>query len=223
MKSFKELIENKRVVFVGSCPNLLGTGQGELINSFDTVIRANGHHMVLDEYKEDYGDRSDIIYFNVQHAREMRPLPVNKYVEDGVQYLCFKSLSSKDHLSYQPYLPCRDIQNIIKEVHTKVHGALMGLFIFEDILKFNPKQLYVTGIDFFKSKKQVFEIDNYKEYLDGYLPEKIVNQGNKINLGKTKDGHNQLANTRYIFDLWNNGMIDMPDFIRDIMLEIVNG
>lgn len=92
------------------------------------------------------------------------------------------------------------------------------------MLLHNPAEIHLTGVDFFASKKKVFEHDNYQEYLAHYLPPKIRNEGNKINKGKKSDGHNMLSNTKFIYKLFQEtGKITMPDFIYDIMIGIVQG
>ena len=217
-----DLIKNKRVIFVGAATNLVGRGMGKEIDSFDVVCRPNGFHRRewRRQYKDDYGFKTDVMYFNVQHAREMRPLPARKCAADGIKWFVFKALSKADNALYSQYVKCRDISNIISVVHKHVFGALMGLFIIEDLLQFEPAELHLTGIDFFITKKPIFEVGNYQEYLDGYLPEKIEEQGNIINIGKTDDGHNQKTNTEYIYKLWKDGKIIMPDFITKVMCEI---
>ena len=49
-----------------------------------------------------------------------------------------------------------------------------------------------------------------------------MNQGNEINIGKTKDGHDQIMNTKFIYNLWEEKRIEMPEFIQDIMFQVLN-
>lgn len=219
---YREYIKGKRVVFVGACPNLIGKETGKDIDNFDIIVRSNGSFEIQEKYKQDYGSRTDVLYCNVQYAREMHPLPVVRYVQNGIDFLCCKTLSHDKEEKYNKIIPTRTIKHVIQRVHKQVSGALMGVFIIEDILECKPKELHLTGIDFFESKKKVFEHDNYQEYLDGYLPPKIREQGNVINKGKKEDGHNQYTNTLYIYKLWEKGLVTMPDFIQDIMKGIIN-
>ena len=99
----------------------------------------------------------------------------------------------------------------------------MGLYLIRDILNCKPKSLTVTGIDFFISKKKVFEHDNYQEYFPGYLPDKIREQGNRINAGKVEDGHNLTDANKIMFDFYNKGMIQFPEYVRDILFGIIDG
>lgn len=218
---YKEYIRGKRVIFVGACPNLLKTGFGEIIDKYDVVVRSNGSFEIQNKYKKDYGSRTDVLYCNVQYAREMRPLPVKRYAKCGIKFLCGKTFGTQDLEMYSHHVKVRSIKHIIKRVHKQVHGALMGLFLIEDILECKPKELFLTGIDFFKSKRQQFVPNDYREYLDGYLPQRIIDQGNIINMGKMEDGHNQYENTLHIYRLWKKNLVKMNLFIEQIMIDIV--
>ena len=223
--SYKDFIKNKRVVFVGACPNIQGLNGGDFIDNFDVVVRTNGSIFLKDdkEFQKDYGKRCDVLYTNHQFYREMRPLPVALWAKNGLQYMCMKVCSNIDLREYNNYLGARVITDTMRKVNRRVHGAVMGAYIFKDIIDCKPKQLHVTGIDFFLSKKSVFEHNNYQEYIAGYLPDKIRIQGNRINAGKTEDGHSMYENTKYIHKLWLNGKITMPIAIENIMIGIVEG
>lgn len=219
--NFSELIKNKTVCFVGACPILQGKKHGRFIDSFDTVIKTNGSMFLSGpDYFNDYGKRKDVLYFNNQFQREMRSdLLQYDFIKNDVKFIRFKGISDDLLNQYKKkiYAENMDLQPVIKTVKS----ALMGVFIINEIIKNKPVTFYLTGIDFFSSKKQVFEKDNYREYLDGYLPEKIINQGNIINQGKTADGHNQYENTKFIYNLYKKGRVQMPEFIEEIMLKII--
>jgi hypothetical protein len=74
----------------------------------------------------------------------------------------------------------------------------MGNFLWQDILDCKPEVLFIAGVDFFASKKKVFDIgDGYSEYVPGYLTPKIIKEADRVNIGKTEDSHNFLINARY--------------------------
>jgi hypothetical protein len=224
---FKNFIRNKTVAFVGGCPNIMGMGLGEKIDSYDIVVKSGGS-VFLDSnnHFHSYGKRLHVLYVNVQFTREMRPLSGKLFTQRNVKYLCTKT---KDHdylFDKDPEnLQIRDIGDTMGIVNESFHGATMGSYIFKDLLLCEPKELYITGIDFFVSKKKEFEHDNYKEYLPGYLPDKIREQGNVINKGKTEDGHNLIENTKYIKTLFNDyeGIVHTDKFIYKIMDGLIKG
>ncbi len=220
MNSFSEFIKDKSVCFVGACPNLSGRGMGPSIDSFDVVVKTNGSIWLNSaEYLRDYGSRVDVLYTNNQFAREMRAeLPKIR----GIKFMRMKSCKPNDLIALREHYRADIINDAIHTVNRKVKSALMGCYLIQDILQARPASLFLTGIDFFESKKQVFEHDNYREYLTGYLPQRIREQGNKINKGKTKDGHDAQANTRFVYDLWSEGKVSMPDFIEKAMKRVIN-
>jgi len=223
--NFAEYIKGKRICFVGACPNIQGMGKGKEIDKYDVVVKTNGSVLLNSpEYFRDYGRRIDVLYANVQFAREMRPLPVGDFRRRGIKWVCFKTISDADLQLYSKEMKVRTIRKVIKVVQQQVPGALMGCFIFADLLSFKPKELYITGVDFFLSKKKVFEHDNYQEYLNGYLPPNIRMQGNEINAGKKDDGHNMLENTKYIYGLFQKYKnVKTDPFIFDLMHGIIDG
>lgn len=222
--TYREFISGKRIVFVGACPNIKGKGQGKHIDKFDVVVKTNGSiYFNSSEYFSDYGSRIDVLYMNNQFYREMQPRP-DHLKKMGIKFIRMKTCTGPGLAAYNNNLPTEIIKDAMQIVNRSLKSALMGCYLIQDIINCNPSELHLTGIDFFASKKPVFEIDNYREYLPGYLPDKIRKQGNKINLGKTKDGHNQYENTKFIYKLLTESkIITMPDFIRDIMSDILNG
>lgn len=205
---------------MGACPNLIGKRLGEEIDSYDVVVKTNGSVFFRDqEYFSDYGSRVDVLYTNNQFFREMRPFNIAFLQWVGVKFIRMKTGNPAE---FHP-IPAQLISDSIKTVNRTVIAAVMGAYIVHDIISHNPKSLHLTGIDFFDSKKPVFEVDNYREYIDGYLPDKIRKQGNEINVGKTQDGHDQYSSTKFIHDLMvETGKITMPDFIFDVMCKILD-
>lgn len=221
---YSEYIKGKSVAFVGACPDLMYLKKGSYIDSFDVVVKTNGSMFFHGEdYYNNYGSRLDVLYANVQFIREMRPLNISDIDKAGIDWICCKTNDIKDIA--KGFDNIRPIRSTMEYVNRYLSGALMGAYIFTDILLQQPKELYITGIDFFLSKKKEFEHDNYKEYLDGYLPDRIREQGNLINAGKKEDGHGVLENTEYINSLFDDyeGIIHTDKTIFNKMKGIVSG
>ena len=221
-----DYIKGKKVVFVGACPILKGKRQGEEIDSYDVVVRTNGSINLIDnpEFTKDFGRRCDVLYTNGQFYREMKPLPIGDYKCKGVKWLCMKGIEKKDKRDYSNLMNVRTIRDTINKVIILLESANMGSFIYTDILDQAPKELMVTGVDFFASKMKVFQTGNYQEYVDGYLPDKIVKQGNIINQGKTEDGHDFIGNAKYIHSLYEQfENFAFPEEILNILTGIIKG
>ena len=162
-QKYAELIRGKRVVFVGACPNITGMELGKFIDDFDLVVKSNGSVLMQTdkEYQKDYGSRTDILYCNNQFQREMKPFDLKFMRGQGVQYLNFKNIGDPWKTEYNKTMVVRDISKIVRHVQRGCRSAAYGPMIYVDLLQFRPAELFITGVDFFASKKAKFEHDNY--------------------------------------------------------------
>lgn len=224
-KMFAEYIKNKRVIFVGGSRILTGLKKAKQIESYDVVVKSGGSIFLnTKEYYEDYGNRCDILYVNVQFCRELRPVPCQAFKRKGVKWLCMKSPANYEITEYCKHINARSANVAYREMQKRVRSVTYGPAIFWDLLKCQPKELFLTGIDFFSSKKRRFEHDNYQEYLDGYLPDKIRKQGNRINKGKKEDGHNFIENAKLVYDMFQkHDNLKTEKFIYNLLIDILNG
>lgn len=223
--NYNSFIKDKRIVFVGACPNLIGKGMGEKIDSYDIVVRSNhSWSFNSEEYKKDYGTKCDVLYINKQYYREMSPFPFENMNKRGISWFCMKGYSIKDYNHFGSLYNIRHIKDTIQKVNIKVKSATMGAYTLYDLLQFKPKEIYFTGIDFFASKNPKFVHDVYKEYIPGYLPDKIRIQGNKINSNKVEDGHNFKSNAIFFKTLFNeNKNLKTDNFIMEVLNNIMKG
>ncbi len=223
-RDYKKLIEGKKVIFVGPSPMLKGKGRGKWIdNEFDLVVRTNGSSFLLDneEYKKDYGSRMDILYCNVQFHREMGPLPVEKWKRMyGLKFVNFKILPNSHKKLYEKTMPVREMSNLIRILQKNIPSILMGPILMKDILQFNPKKMYFTGMDFFINKPDIFIPGDYREYVSGYLPEKITKKADIDNIGRI-DPHDQFLNCKFVYTMYKARSIETDPEIVEIMRKII--
>ena len=222
---YNKLIANKKVVFVGPAPTLIGTGNGKWLDeNFDLVVRTNGSILLLNnnrKYCKDYGSRCDVLYSNVQFHREMGPFPLQDWKKNfGLQFLCMKTGARASLTNYNNIVPTRNVIHIVGQLQNKVSGLLMGVIVLEDIIQQRPKSLYVTGMNFFYNKPLKFIPGDYREYYPNYLPDKIRHRADIANIGK-KDMHDQFYNTQYIFNMWKKKLIEIDETMQQIMPEIL--
>lgn len=212
--NFKNYIKGKRIAFIGACPNILDKGFGEKIDKYDVVIRSNNFWKSFDDSLiKDYGKRCDVVYVNRQYFRSIKPFPIAEMKVKGISWLCLKGCNHNQLMEINKVIDARVYADnkAVRKVYTALPSATSGLMLCNDLLSLDPKELYITGIDFFASRQPVFQVGDYREYIDGYLPSKIIKEGNKINLGKKEDGHDFYGNAVGFYNLF----LDYPNFITD--------
>ncbi len=67
------------VALVGNAPNLLGQGKGELIESFDLVVRCN--FPLTNGHEQDVGRRTDIVVFNESLRNKLNKIRSPNYIK----------------------------------------------------------------------------------------------------------------------------------------------
>ena len=223
-KRYQEYLEGKRVIFVGPAPNMIGKELGEWIDSFDVTVRSNGAIFLLDnkDYRKDYGSKCNILYTNQQFAREVKAFNIDDWIMNWkLDFICNKSYKERHNTLYGDKVGIIGLEQVGREVATKVKGALMGPIVLTHLLSYNPADIWFTGFDFYVSKPDVFQPGQYKEYFPGYLPEVITKKADIDNIG-ILDRHDQYTNTRYIYNLMQTGKVHTNPFIKEAMQKVMS-
>jgi len=206
---YRSYIKGKRVIFVGPSPNIIGSSQGDFIDSHDIVIRTNGAFPVKSEYQKDYGKRCDSLYVNSLFARETN-LPIKEYLELGLKFLNMKENAKNIAIrNKNSELLFRVFTKSYQESRHKISkNPLMGNYIIYEILKYNPSSLHITGMSLYS------ESNISSHYLNDYLPTVC----NLVKLDETrKRGHDQINQNNQIKRLILTNMITADKTILKIL------
>lgn len=174
-KKFKSLIKNKKVCIVGPSPDLQDIGAGPFIDGeFDTIIRTNGSIDIPEESYHDYGSQTTIAYLNnyflnsrIKEADKLRDLlqllndDVKMVVLKGDGTVSFlkkackqfkiKNCAEFDKTSYAfKKTPDFWLKNL-KGKNKSIYEPTLVSYILSDVIHFNPKLLYITGVNFYSS------------------------------------------------------------------------
>ena len=162
---YKQFIKGKRVVFVGPSPCILGESNGELIDSFDVVIRTNGSFPVNPLHTQDYGKRCDSLYVNELYAKRTN-LPINEYLKRELRFLNLKKDRYGLEWRYKHFpLKIRKIESKFSVAQETIGAPpLMGTYIIWEILNMSPQSIYLTGMDCYNKP------NTNTHYINGYLP-----------------------------------------------------
>ena len=163
---YSELISNKRVVLVSSAPYLKDKNIGNIINSYDTVIRINrGTNLIQDP---NYGNRTDILYHCLcqktggELTREIYDkykyivgtippfYPVDKRIRESSFPNGYKHMHDKIPKFYTDkftYINKEEYLDLEEKIGCRPYTGITTLY---NILKLKPKELYITGMTFGK-------------------------------------------------------------------------
>lgn len=161
-------IRGKRVVVTGSAPSVL-QNDGDEIDRFDTIVRANGTDNDIAKYGDKIGHRTDIHYsfYGTSVRRTVEGLKKErvKYLWSKIPYanytpyykfydgepqgmLNFRKYFDNFRFAGIPiYLP--KIKDLMKECKVVDRMMTSGVSAIRSILQHEPKELYITGFTFF--------------------------------------------------------------------------
>lgn len=160
--NYNKLLHNKRVALVGPSSNTTNTKQGDLIESYDLVVRLNKTFDIpLSRYK-DIGKRTDILYNSMNTTdfpgqNDFTPKLIQKLKSNNLKYISspypFMYPFDNDILKFieinenQIKLHISDIVLYKYLVSVLKCRPYTGTCAIIDLLNYPIKELYITGID----------------------------------------------------------------------------
>lgn len=168
-EELEKLITGKRLAIVGPSPHLNGLGMGELIESYDLVIRINQHFPVPEHQWIDYGKRTDIL-FNCLNILKLRALghSVSNHSEylKSLKFILQPNLSMWDierqentvraiYNNLGKDIPWQNVSDgyifkVCRQVGTICNTGLIGLAV---LLNYDVEEIYLTGYTFYNMGK----------------------------------------------------------------------
>ena len=211
-KQFAKMVNGKSIALVGPSNSIVDSKNGAHIDNHDLVIRMNNCLPLPNGLSEDIGIRTDILYhglYGIYHPDYL--LDIDMCVKAGVQCMvatCTIDKYTKDSVDYyheqnKNRIPLRTIDSYIrplsKQIQTKPNTGLISLF---DLIRFDIKEIFVTGIDFYKSY-----------YHDGYNIKTRTD-------GSLNKHHNLMSHKKHLADLVNSDhRIKIDKVLQDIFKE----
>jgi len=153
----------KRVALIGPAEHTAETYQKDKVNCYDLVVRLNSCYPLNERVMEKTGERTDVLYITGNQI-------VNSGDLKGVIQvrLAIKHFFSQAFLNTKPYLS--KIHKKVQVVNTIGYWGMRnklgslpttGLMALNDIITENPKELYISGMTFYKTPY-------YKDYTSDY-------------------------------------------------------
>lgn len=167
---YEDYIKYKRIALVGPSKSLIGQHKGKELDAYDLIVRLNKALPIPDNLKQELGTRTDILYNSLNtsdHPGENNIDP-KFFLKNKVKYLCCsypniypfqKDIGVFLEMNRHTQMPFRTLP---LDLYDKMERALgcrpyTGICAIMDLLRFNIKELYITGMDFYAT-------GYYKEY-----------------------------------------------------------
>lgn len=162
----EDWFKDKKVAIVGGADSVLKEKLGDYIDSFDVVVRINKGVEVIEEQHEYVGEKTDVLFHCLFEdiTKGGSPLTFELWKKWDVKQIVFSHNFMYTHyaMSYMynyyrknkgrfkiaqlPVKLYRDNMNAIRP-----YGPTTGFVAINTILNCKPKELYITGITFFKT------------------------------------------------------------------------
>jgi hypothetical protein len=220
--AYGSYLKGKRVAIIGPAPSILNSKQAEELDKFDVIVRLNKALPVPTELRPDIGSRTDVLYNCMNPSPECGGIiDIDLLHRERVKYLIAPYAPYKDHrykgdvyafakrnLQHKtPVNFCHisptyfaRLMEIIKLPNTGVNAIL-------DILQHDIKELYITGLTFFKG--------GYIKQYRGYSESQVLARMAKYNL---HDQDRQLHYMKKILAF--NPRVKMDKALTDIIYAI---
>lgn len=162
---FRKFVENKTIALVGPAESILGTKKGKLIDKFDIVVRLNKSLPLPENLAEDIGTKTTVLYnsLNTTDFPGENKFQSNFLKKHNIQYLCCpypleNDFFKNDILNYIKRnkfgMPFKTINNkLYKSVENSIRTRpFTGTCAICELLSYNIKYIYISGLDFYSTK-----------------------------------------------------------------------
>jgi hypothetical protein len=155
-ENYKKFLQNKKVAIIGPAESVFFSKKGKYIDSFDIVVRINRGIEMINGNESFIGSYTNILYNSLDF--DPNSGGILKGVDDEIKFICCpypiekgtfrgapKSIFDKFNIRFIN----TDVYNQIKLNTNSSLNSGFGAII--DILQYDIQQLYITGIDFYRS------------------------------------------------------------------------
>jgi len=202
----EDWFKDKRVAIVGGADSVLKERKGDYIDGFDVVVRINKGIDVIDQQKEFVGTKTDFLFhafFDNINDIGRSPITIDLWKKHNVKNLIYSSnhtCSKKAMYNFLNFVRKTNAKyrctELTPELYHKNNEAIApfwpttGFIAINTVVNCNPKELYITGITFFKTPHNTAyrseSIEDFQKMFQG-------NAGN----------HNPDAEYRYLKSLYS--------------------
>ena len=160
VESYSDHMKGKKIALVVSGASLFKKGLGDLIESYDVVVRLNRALPINLSKASDIGERTDVLYNTLDGFPEAGgPIDGDLWRRSGVKYIC-STYPKSEYFTYpersahlNSILPTRWIKD---EVYYPIREYVKfrpnsGTTALMDILSHDIEKVHLFGLDFFRT------------------------------------------------------------------------
>jgi hypothetical protein len=216
-EDLEKLLTNKRVAFVGPSSHLSGSKSGELIDSYDVVIRLGQCFSIPESSVEDIGERTDIVChsFNILQRKEyIKHIDYFKTLKHVIcSMVSLNELGQQNEFFPKLIAPVHNVDDrymlkIWDDVGTVVNSGLAAMIV---LMNYDIKEMYVTGISFYNMGK--FGDIYYDDYM-GAAKKTGTMRPNFDKKVAPKEARADLHNQGCQIEYFRNMVNENPDLIK---------
>lgn len=173
---FASFLKGKRVCLVGPAPHMKDSNYGDLIDSYDVVVRVNRALPIMNNRKKDLGTKTDILYNCLNPEPDSGGFVDPVLIKRNVGWLAMPYPEifpfNKDIINFRNRLAqvgmelnlhifnMEQYNNIEKKIGTRPNTGVLAMV---DLLNYDISELYVTGFTFFRGG---YDLD-YRNIIEG--------------------------------------------------------
>jgi hypothetical protein len=189
---YSHYLNGKNIALVGPAKSLLNFNYGEIIDNFDLTVRLNKSLPLQKKYNKHVGSKTHILYnsLNTTDFPGENNIHIDFLKENNLNFVCcsYPLIQPFDYDIYK-FIHHSKYQLPFKYYNEKLHyyncnlmktRPFTGINAICDLLQYNIKSLFITGIDFYNSNYYKKSIRKNEKTLNYNKKNAIHNSNNQI-------------------------------------------
>ena len=211
---YKNFLKGKKVCLVGPSATIKNLSQKNKIDSYDVVVRINKALPVHDNLYDSSGTKTNVLYNCLDPDPESGGYLHIGFLEEQIDWLVcpypcifpfaininnFKNLNC-DRIKFCSFEE-KYYKELVTSMNTRPNSGVLAIL---DLLSCDIKELYITGITFFKSGY----VKEYRYHTEESVMKRMKDHGN----------HHQEPQIAYMKHvLGNDSRVTMDKFLKEIV------
>lgn len=174
MLTYESLIRDKRVAIVGPAQYMMGKKLGKEIDSHDIVVRINRSIESCENFGNDIGFRTDVLYScMIEKPENAGKMDITNMVNKNIKFICIPPRSTMKGIAFDPKAitasaNLKKLDKIKSKINTRVIDMNLNNAIAKNV-DCRPNTGYLAIFDLLSYNPKVLSIYGFSFYLDGFI------------------------------------------------------